>query len=235
MAFCNDRLFQNARFTKGKDYASAKYPWMIFQKDLENDLISKIRLTKDFAGQLPDLTSIDMKTLLAKDVIKLYPGYNEIWTSRDCADYWNLTNDTLSFYIKIDTARKPRYPLDEAYYFEKRVEAIDLLISCRSIFYRNDAFVLFPGSEPVFFIDSIRVNGGVLNNYQPKEIAMVMIYKNADSLKITEPTAKNGIVYITTKAFARNITGIILNQYRRNMQSRHLIWLQKKTGLYPEW
>lgn len=204
MAFCNDGFVQDARFTKGTGYASAKYPGMIFQKDLENDFISKIRLTKDFAGRLPDGTSIDMKTLLAKDVIKLYPGYNETWTSRDCADYWNLTNDTLSFYIKIDTARKPRYPLDEAYYLEKPVEGIDLLISCRSIFNRNDAFVLFPANEPVFFIDSIRVNGGVLKSYQPAEIAMVSVYKNADSLKITEPNAKNGIVYITTKDFARD-------------------------------
>lgn len=33
---------------------------------------------------------------------------------------------------------------------------------------------------------------------------MVSVYKNADSLKIKDPNAKNGIVYITTKAFARD-------------------------------
>jgi len=204
MGLCPDGFVQDGRFTNRTGYASAKYPGMIFQKDGDNDLISKIRLTKDFAGQLPDGTAINMKTLLAKDVIKLYPAYDKSWVSRDCAEYWNLTNDTLSFYIKIDTARKPRYPLDEAYYLEKPVEGIDLVVSCYSISHSNEKFVFFAPDEPVFFLDSMRVNAGVLKNYQPAEIAMVTVYKNADSLKITEPNAKNGIVYITTKDFARN-------------------------------
>jgi hypothetical protein len=204
MSFCNDGFVQEARFTNGKGFYSTKYPGLIFQKDRDNDLISKIRLTKDFEGRLPDGTAINMKTLLAKDVIKLYPAYDKSWVSRDCSQYWNLTNDTLSFFIKIDSARKPRYPIDEAYYLEKPVEAIDLVISCYSIFHSKENFVLFAPDEPVFFLDSIRVNAGVLNNYQPTEIAMVSVYKNADSLKIVEPNAKNGIVYITTKAFARD-------------------------------
>lgn len=204
MGLCSNGFVQDARFTNRTGYASAKYPGMIFQKDGDNDVISKIRLTKDFAGRLPDGTLINMKTLLAKDVIKLYPGYDKSWVSRGCSHYWSLTNDTLSFYIKIDTTRKPQYPLDEAYYLERPVEGIDLVVSCYGIFHSTEKFVLFPVDEPVFFLDSIRVNAGVLKNYQPTEIAMVSVYKNADSLKITEPNAKNGIVYITTKAFARD-------------------------------
>lgn len=203
MNICNDGFTQDGRFINGKGYYSAKYPGIIFQKDDDNDFISKIRLTKDFVGKLPDGTPINMKTLLAKDVIKLYPAYDKSWGSRDCSNYWNLSNDTLSFFIKIDSARKRRYPLDEAYYLEKPVEAIDLLMSCYSIFHKTDKFVLFPADEPMYFLDSIRVNSGVLDNYQPKEIAMVSVYKNTDSLKINDPNAKNGVIYITTKAFAR--------------------------------
>jgi len=203
MDLCSDGFTQDARFTNGKGYTSEKYPGIIFQKDNDNDFISKIRLTKDFVGNLPDGTPINMKTLLAKDVIKLYPAYDKSWGSRGCSNYWNLSNDTLSFFIKIDSTRKPRYPLDEAYYLEKPVEGIDLLISCYDIFHKADNFVLFPADEPVYFLDSIRVNTGVLKEYQPTEIAMISVYKNADSLKINDPNAKNGIIYITTKAFAR--------------------------------
>jgi hypothetical protein len=203
MDLCDDGFVQDARFNNRKGYYSAKYPGIIFQKDKDNDFISKIRLTKDFVGKLPDGTPINMKNLLAKDVIKLYPAYDKSWGSRECSKYWNLTNDTLSFFIKIDSGRKPRYPLDEAYYLEKPVEGIDLVMSCYSIFHKSDKFVLFPADEPVYFLDSIRVNTGVLHNYQPKEIAMISVYKNADSLKINDPNAKNGTIYITTKAFAR--------------------------------
>ncbi|HEX4372841.1 MAG TPA: hypothetical protein VHZ50_05985, partial [Puia sp.] len=129
MDMCNDGFAQDSRFINGKGYYSIKYPGMIFQKDDDNDFISKIRLTKDFIGYLPDETFINMKTLLAKDVIKVYPKYATTWGSRGCSDYWNLSNDTLSFFVKIDKNKKPQYPVDEVYYGEKPIEGIDLVIS----------------------------------------------------------------------------------------------------------
>ncbi len=204
MDMCNDGFTQDGRFINGKGYYSKKYPGIIFQKDNDNDLISKIRLTKDFVGNLPDGTPINMKTLLAKDVINIYPAYDKSWRSRGCSNYWNLNNDTLSFFVRIDSTKKPRYPLDEAYYLEKPIEGIDIVISCYSIFNKTDHFSLFADDEPAFFLDSIRVNKGVVEGYQPSDIAFVNVYKNSDSLKIEEPNAKNDIVYIITKSFARN-------------------------------
>ena len=205
MDLCNDGFTQDARFDNGRGYYSKKYPGVIFQKDNgDDDFISKIRLTKDFVGNLPDGTPVNMKTLLAKDVVKLYPAYDKSWGSRECSNYWNLSNDTLSFFVKIDSSKKPRYPLDEAYYLEKPIEGIDLIMSCYSIFHKTDKFVLFPADEPMYFLDSVRVNTGVLENYQPTEFAMVSVYKNADSLKINDPNAKNGVIYFTTKLFARD-------------------------------
>lgn len=194
----------DSRYENEKGYYSEKYPGLIFQKDRDEDYISKIRLTKDFVGRLPDGTSINMKTLLLKDVLKLYPELDNKWSSRDCSDYWTLSNDTISFYVKIDSAKKPRYPVDEAYYSEKPIDGIDITMSCYSVYHKSDNFSLFAPDEPVYYLDSIRVNQGVLENYKPSEIALVTVYKDSTAIKLGGSQGKNGLVYIVTKEFARN-------------------------------
>ncbi|HEX5153867.1 MAG TPA: hypothetical protein VFW07_20615 [Parafilimonas sp.] len=194
----------DSRYENGKGYYSEKYPGLIFQKDPNEDYISKIRLTKDFIGQLPDGVSINMKSLLLKDVLKLYPRLNSTWNSRGCSDYWNFSNDTISFYVKIDTSRKPQFPIDEAYYLEKPIDGIDIMMSCYSIYHKSENFSLFDSDEPMYFLDSIRVNQGVLQNYQPSEIALVTIYKDSNAIKLGGNQARNGLVYIITKEFARD-------------------------------
>jgi len=192
------------RYENGKGYYSEKYPGMIFQKDPDEDYISKIRLTNDFVGQLPDGTLINMKTLLLKDVLKIYPKLDSTWGSRGCSDYWNFSNDTVSFYVKIDTTKKPQFPIDEAYYLEKPIVGIDIMMSCYSIYHKSGNFSLFAADEPMYFLDSIRVNQGVLKNYQPSEIAMVTVYKDSNAIKLGGSEAKNGLIYITTKEFAHD-------------------------------
>jgi hypothetical protein len=202
MDICNNGITQDSRFENRKGYYSKKFPGMIFQKDDDN-FISKIRLTKDFVGKLPDGTSINMKTLVAKDVINLYPKFNT-WGSRGCSDYWNLSNDTLSFFVKIDRKKLPQYPIDEEYYLQKPIEGVDLVMSCYNISHKSESFTLFPLDEPMYFIDSIRTNKAFLEEaYQPSEIAFVSVYKDSNAIKIAGQEAKNGVIYITTKSFAR--------------------------------
>ena len=54
------------------------------------------------------------------------------------------------------------------------------------------------------FLIYIRVNQGVLKNYQPSEIAMVTVYKDSNAIKLGGSEAKNGLIYITTKEFAHD-------------------------------
>ena len=196
-------ISQDARFINGKGYASNSYPGLVFQKDPNSDYVSKIRLTKGFKGKLPDGTPVDLKTLLLKDVIKIYPAMESKWGSRGCSDYWSFSNDTLAYYVKIDTTKKPQFPIDEAYYLEKPVDGIDLFISCYSIRNKPDNFQLFAEAEPMIFLDSIRVNKGVLKEYSPNEIAQINIYKGENAIKIAGKEAKNGAIYVMTKSFAR--------------------------------
>jgi hypothetical protein len=203
MDMCNDGFTKDLRFENQKGFFSKKFPGIIFQKDDEN-FISKIRLTKDFIGKLPDGTSINMKTLLAKDIINLYPKFKK-WGSRGCSDYWNLSNDTLSFFVKIDRKKLPQYPVDEAYYLQKPIEGIDIVMSCYSIFHMPGSFNIFSPDEPMYFIDSIRTNKAFLEGaYEPSEIAFVSVYKDSNAINIAGKEAKNGVIYITTKPFARH-------------------------------
>ena len=195
---------EDSRYENGKGYDSKKYPGLIFQKDQDEGYISKIRLTKDFVGELPDGTPVNMSSFFLKDLLKLYPELNSKWGSRDCSDYWSFSNDTIAFFVKIDKNKKPQYPVDEAYYLEKPIEGVDIMLSCYSIYHKSDNFSLFAPDEPMLFIDSIRINKGVLENYQPSEIAFITVYKDSNAIKFAGKEAKNGVVYIITKSFARD-------------------------------
>lgn len=196
---------EDARFVNGKGYYSEKYPGLIFQKDPDQDYISKIALTRDFAGNLPGGIPVDLHNLLLKDIIKDYPETSFKWSTRDCSDYWKYSNDTISFFLKIDRAKKPQYPLDENYYLNRPVDGIDILISCYGMYHRHDDFKLFADDEPMFFVDSIRTNQSFIENaYTPSELAMVSVYKGEQAIAVAGKDAKNGAIYITTKSFARD-------------------------------
>ncbi|WP_121811911.1 hypothetical protein [Mucilaginibacter kameinonensis] len=192
------------RYIAGSGYSTSKYPGMIFQQDQKNDLISKIRLTKAFAGKLPDGKEIDLSKLLLKDLFKLYPAFKEQWYTRGCSDYWNFSNDTLSFYVKIDSAKKSVFPIDEAYYMDKPVEAADLILSCHGAV-KEDTQQYVTGetenNEPVYFIDSVRVTGEGLNKLNSNDVATVSVYRGANAIIKYGREAKYGLIYIETKKF----------------------------------
>lgn len=193
---------QDSRYINGKGYYSRSFPGMIFQKD-DEDFISKIRLTRGFKGKLPDGAPIDMDSLLLKDVMKRYPWLESKWGSRDCSDYWSFSNDTVAFYVRIDTSKHPQYPIDEAYYMNKPVAGIDVLMSCYEIYHKSETISLFGPDDPMYFLDSIRVNMGVLKNYTPEEIAFLKVYRGKDAIAVAGKEATNGAIYFITKKFAR--------------------------------
>jgi hypothetical protein len=195
----------DSRYVNGKGYYSKHYPGLIFQKeDDSSDYISKIRITKDFKGKLPNGLYLEIKDLKLKDVFLLYPNFKDKWGSRGCSDYWKFSNDTIAFFVKIDKNIQPQFPINEAFYLEKPVEAIDLFISCYSISHKPVDLFKEPVDEPLYFLDNIQVNRGVLSLYDPKEIAAVTVYKDSSAFKIAGEKGKNGVIYITTKAYARD-------------------------------
>jgi hypothetical protein len=195
---------QDSRFTNGEGYSSEQYRGLIFQKGNQSDYVSKIRLTKDFQGKLPNGSIIDMKGLKLRDVFTIYPEFKDKWNSRGCSDYWKFSNDTISFYVKIDKNIQPQFPINEKYYYDKPIESIDLVLSCYRLYNKPTNVFKEPDNEPIFFLDSIRVNRGVLSSYEPTEIAFITVFKDTTAIQIIGQEGKNGVIYIFTKEFARN-------------------------------
>lgn len=196
---------QDSRFIAGKGFSSEKQLGMIFQLDQNSNEIGKIRLTKQFKGKLPDGNFVDLSQLDLKALFKLYPSFKKDWHSRGCSNYWNFSNDTIAFYVKIDSTKKPQFPIDEAYYLNKPIEAADLIMSCYSANKKVEATAQeIASKDPAYFIDSIRVTKADLMKYDPNDIAVVSVYKEASATKILGPEGKSGIVYIETKQFCKH-------------------------------
>lgn len=194
----------DSRFIAGSGYATGMQPGLIFQKDQHSDYISKIRITRQFKGKLPDGKFLDMQDFRLRDLFRLYPKYKSKWGSRGCSEYWNFSNDTISFYVKIDKAKQPQFPVDEAYYLDKPVVAADWVMSCYGVPPEDShTQVTGAGKDPVYFIDSIRVTGAALSKYDPNDIAMITVYKDSSAVGTLGPAAKNGLIYIETKKFSK--------------------------------
>jgi hypothetical protein len=194
----------DSRYINGFGYTSKQFPGLIFQKESENsDYISKIRLTKDFKGKLPNGAYLELKDLKLKDVFVIYPEFKDKWGSRGCSDYWMFSNDTITFFVKIDKNIQPQFPINKEYYFDKPVQAIDLFISCYSLSHKPVDLINEPGNEPIYFLDSIQVNRGVVSLCEPTEIAAVIVYKDTGAIRIAGAKGKNGVIYIATKMYAR--------------------------------
>lgn len=195
----------DGRYINGKGYYSDSIPGIIFQKEDGSDYISKIRLTRGFRGKLPNGAFVDLRNMKLKDVFNLYPGFRDRWGSRDCSDFYSFSNDTIAFYVRVDSTKKPQYPVDEAYYLDRSVEGIDLVISCYGVFNAGNKFSLFPPDEPAYFLDSVRTNSGFLkaSGISPAEIAFINVTKGPNAIARAGKEGANGVVDIITKSFAR--------------------------------
>ncbi|SDE56455.1 hypothetical protein SAMN05216464_107188 [Mucilaginibacter pineti] len=216
---------EDQQFLAGKGYYTNAQPGIIFQKERDSAFISKIRLTREFKGKLPDGNFIDLKKFLLKDLFKLYPQFKDKWQSRDCSEYWKFSNDTISFYVKINKNKKPQFPIDKQFYLNKPIEGVDITISCglirardagyRDARYRdtwyNDAWyhdALYHDAEKhkdgVYYLDRIRVHKSDLQKINPTDIASLDVIKDSVITKRFGSNSTAGLFFIETKNFAKS-------------------------------
>jgi hypothetical protein len=196
---------KHGEYKKYVSVASEKFKGMIFQRGDFHDYLGRIRLTKDFSGKLPDGSFVDLRTMKLRDVFALYPELKKSWGSRGCSEYWFFSNQTVIFFVKIDKAVQPQFPINETYYLDKPVEGIDVLASCKELLGPTQRPLnIFKADEPMYFIDSIRTNQSFIEKtYQPSEIASIKVVKGDNAIKIAGQEGKNGIVYISSKSYVR--------------------------------
>lgn len=203
----------DSRFHGGKGVASDKYSGLIFQEGNVDGYLGKIRLTNKFVGKLPNGVQIDLRTMKLRDVFVIYPALQESWNSRGCSDYWKFSNDTVSFYVKIDKSIQPQFPIKESDYLDKPIEGVDIVTSCSKLLRPSAPIHLSGPNEPMYFIDSIRTNLRFIeNNFEPGEIASVVVIKDENARRIGGEGAKNGIIYIFTKHYARHYYWMLLRK-----------------------
>ena len=202
MDYPKDCFTQDSRYIYAKGFTSSQFPGMIFQKDQSYEFISKIRLTKTFMGNLPDGKKVDVKRMQLKDALNMYPNLKEKWGNRDCSTYWSFSNDTLSFFVKIDAAKVPKFPVDINYYLDKPIDGIDLTLSCFSLYEKQNNRYKQIGNDPIFFLDSVNVTRFDLQKYQKSDMAIISVYKDADAIKLIGPQGQYGAVYYTTRRYA---------------------------------
>lgn len=129
---------QDSRYIAGKGYYTNQQPGLIFQKESDqSDYISKIRLTEQFKGYLPDRQYVDLNKMLLADIFRLYPILKGKWRSRGCSEYLSLSNDVITFYVKLDKNQNRQVPIDTAHYLNKPIAGIDLVASCYSFQYHE--------------------------------------------------------------------------------------------------
>jgi hypothetical protein len=194
MDLCSDGFVTDSRFINRKGYSSKYFPGIIFQKYEDKDLIAKIRLTKDFKGNLPDGTYINLQTLTASQVLEKYPTFNT-WNSKGCSDYWSLTNKELYFYVEIDKNKQPRYPIDEKYYLTKSIQGIDIVADC----YETTKKISI--NDVLYIIDDKIVSKGDIEKYDPKDIDNITVLKQKAATEKYGEKGKNGVVIIVTKKY----------------------------------
>lgn len=195
MNLCSDGFVIDSRFENRKGYSSKLFPGIIFQKYDNKDLISKIRLTAEFEGNLPDGTYVNLKNLTAKDVLEKYPTFNT-WNSKDCSDFWSLTNEELYFYVEIDKSKEPRFPIDEKYYLTKPIQGIDIVANCYEISQKNNSL-----DDVLFIIDDKIVSKEEVEKYDPKDIETVTVLKDKSATANYGEKGKNGVIIIVTKKY----------------------------------
>ncbi|OYU83682.1 MAG: hypothetical protein CFE24_10160 [Flavobacterium sp. BFFFF2] len=193
MGQCAEDIVLDGLFECGYGYESKWYPGVVFQISKGPDpIIYKIHLTRNFKGYLPDGNYLDLSHLKVSDVLRQYDVVIA-WTSRDCSDYWTITNkDKGNFYVKIDKNKHPRFPVDQAFYAEQLVQGVDLIIDCAS-------YVDKRPNQPLYLIDGKESIWAVIKKLKSDDIESVKVLKDQGATEKYGERGKYGVVEIILK------------------------------------
>ena len=118
-----------------------------------------------------------MKSLKASDILNKYDSLNT-WTSRGCSDYYGIINLKKSYYyVKINKAKIPQYPVDIEYYSEQLIDAIDIVADCSS-YYQNNRIP----NKALIILEGKEVSEYAIKDLQPEDVESVNLLKDKNAI-----------------------------------------------------
>jgi hypothetical protein len=171
------RLFPGVRFYEPKN---------------EEILITKIHLTKEFKGYLPDGKFVEIKTMYVSNLVNMY-NRQVIMTANKCHGYFDMISDEgANFMLKIYKTNEPldtgKYVIDE----QQLAHGIDIVFDCQyaSVETRNKTLYVINGKE---------TTEKEFRTLHPDTIVSVTVLKDSNAERKYGAKGKNGVIEVILK------------------------------------
>lgn len=191
--FCVDNFTEDGSFESKFAYKSKLFPGVRFYEPKKDEkLISKIHLTKEFKGYLPDGKFIEMKTLRVSSVVSMYTSIIDI-TPNKCNGYFELIKDEgQNFMLKVYKTNKPSNGANQINYEQQLTEGIDIIIECY-IDSRED------NHKPLYILNGKETKEEEILALNPDRIKSITVLKDHSAEIKYGKKGKNGVVEIKLK------------------------------------
>jgi hypothetical protein len=171
------RLFPGVRFYEPKN---------------EEILITKIHLTKEFKGYLPDGKFVEIKIMYVSNLVNMY-NRQVILTPNKCRGYFDMISDEgANFMLKIYKTNERldtgKYIIDE----QQLAQGIDIVFDCHdaSVETRNKTLYVVNGRE---------TTEKEFRTLRPDTIVSVTVLKDHDGERKYGSKGKNGVIEVILK------------------------------------
>jgi hypothetical protein len=188
--FCIDNSTEDGSPEIKFGYKSKLFPGVRFYEPKTGEnLISKIHLTNEFKGYLPDGKYVEIKNLSVSNAIKMYTS-QITFTPNKCIDYFEIIKDEGSnFILKIYKRNKLLESGKQTIYEQQIIKSIDVLFECYF-----DA--IEEKNKPLYVIDGKHTSEKEFLDLNPDKIKSVTVLKDRNAEVKYGKKAKNGVIEV---------------------------------------
>jgi hypothetical protein len=188
--FCGDNYTEDGLPEIKFGYKSKLFPGVQFYEPKTGEnLISKIHLTNEFKGYLPDGKFVEIKNLSVSNAVKMYSS-QITFTPNKCNDYFEMIKDEGSdFILKIYKRNKPLESGKQIIYEQQIIQSIDVLFECYF-----DA--IEEKNKPLYVVDGKHTSEKEFLDLNPDKIKSVTVLKDRNAEAKYGKKGKNGVIEV---------------------------------------
>jgi len=191
--FCKEYATEDGNPEIKFGYKSRLFPGVRFYEPKNDEiLISKIHLTKEFKGYLPDGKFVEVKTLTVSTLVNMYTSIINL-TPNKCNNYFELIKDEgQNFILKVYKTNELSNQAHQIQYEQQLTESIDILFECY-IDSREEK------NKPLYILNGKEVKEEEVLALDPDIIKSITVLKDNTAEMKYGTKAKNGAIEIKTK------------------------------------